>query len=267
VSNKVNFLRRLIADQAATRSKSDIAMVVVETEGIGTLRGSRIFYTAQDHERAANLLISRGHDVQAPVGAYTRGQAPRGASEKTGALRVTESLVAVSTLNMREVPVPMGTFMATSLEDTLSLDYDAILVVENLEPLLQLFKYKWLQVFTKGRRILALYRGAPTWFRTDVAAELIRRDTRPTLAFFDFDPAGLAMAAVLPRRQALCLPPWSSLQVRILQENRLNLFAQSVAQSGAQLDRCTDPEIALAWSRMKTLTLGLDQEHFPTESD
>ncbi|WP_457281007.1 DUF7281 domain-containing protein [Polaromonas sp. P5_D5] len=267
MSNKVNFLRRLIADQAASRSKSGIAMVVLETEGIGVLRGSRILYTAQDYERAANMLTSRGHDVQAPVGVYTRGQAPRGASEKAGALRVTENLVAVSTLNMPEVPVPTGTFMATSLEDALLLAYDAILVVENLEPMLQLSKYKWLQVFTKDRRILALYRGAPTWFRTEVAAKLIRDDTRPTLAFFDFDPAGLAMAAILPRRQALCLPPWASLQARVLEQNRLNLFAQSVGQSRTQLDRCKDPDIALAWSRMKKLTLGLDQEHFPSEDN
>ena len=99
--------------------------------------------------------------------------------------------------------------------------------------------------------------------RIESASRLVAADTRPTLALFDFDPKGLAMAASLPRREALCLPEWEVLEPLVTQRNRYDLFGNQVAGCRVELEACTDQEIALAWSRMRLLNRGLNQEAFP----
>ena len=133
----------------------------------------------------------------------------------------------------------------------------------HLEPLLQLHEYTWLSEHVKERPCLAVYRGGPRLFGTDAAAKLIGQDTRPTLAFFDFDPKGLSMAASLPRREALCLPPWRALREAALEQKRTVLYTNSYQHSRAHLDSSDDIEIVLAWSRMRSLATGLNQEGFP----
>jgi len=135
--------------------------------------------------------------------------------------------------------------------------------VRNLEPLLQLHQYTWLSEYVKERPCLAVYRGGPRLFGTDAAAKLIDQDTRPTLAFFDFDPKGLSMAASLPRREALCLPAWPELRNVAVAQKRTVLYTNSFQQSRAHLDAVTAPDIALAWSRMRSIATGLNQEGFP----
>lgn len=260
----VDFLRRLIVDGVAERKLTVMASFMATEEGIGRIKGNKVLFRPQDHDRARNLLMSRGLNIEAPQGSFTRSTAPAGSSEKTGALRVTEDLVAVVPMGLDQMQVPAGSMLAMRADAALALPYEVLLVCENMEPLLQLHTYAWLQDFTQGRPALALFRGAPGFFRTDVATALIRRDERPTLAFFDFDPKGLSMAASLPRREALCLPAWPQLQETTMANRRSNLFVQSVHEVRPHLDReGHHPAIAQAWQRLKELGLGLDQEHFP----
>jgi hypothetical protein len=100
-------------------------------------------------------------------------------------------------------------------------------------------------------------------FRIDAVKSLLADDDRPTLAFFDFDPKGLSMAASLDRREALCLPAWEDLETSVKRHRRAHLYANSYDVSRGHLEKIRDPEIALAWMRMRRLTLGLDQEGFP----
>ena len=84
------------------------------------------------------------------------------------------------------------------------------------------------------------------------------------LAFFDFDPKGLSMAASVPRREALCLPPLDSLEVAVRAQRRKNLYLGSVEVSRPHLEaQPAGGDVGLAWGLMKRLELGLDQEHFP----
>jgi hypothetical protein len=145
----------------------------------------------------------------------------------------------------------------------LKLDYEVLMVCENLEPLMALKEYRWLDSFVKGRKTLVLFRGTKGIFSTKFPAEFIAADTRPTLAFFDFDPAGLSMATSLRRREALCLPPMIDLEAAVKEKRRDGLYAKSVNKCRARLDRVTDLSIGLAWIRMKALACGLDQEGFP----
>lgn len=261
---QVAFLQRLVADRPEYRTRGTTADEMHAQEGLGRMQGTRIYYRTEDFVSAQHKLISRGFEVARPRGAYTRGEAPKGLSEKSGAQKVTHGLVAVSTLNMPDLRVPARGFLAIPWADALALPYQVLLLVENLEALQRIGEFGWLADYVKGRMVVALYRGAPGWFRTDSASTLVASDTRPVLAFFDFDPAGLAMAASVPRREALCLPAWDLLSTSLREQQRRNLYAQSYDESRTQLDAVTDPEIALAWKRMQQLTLGLDQEHFPS---
>lgn len=260
----VSFLRRLVALRPTDRRNAGVAARMTEVEDLGTVRGARVVYKEQDYARASNILLSRGFDLQAPVEAFARSQAPRGGSEKTGALPVMHGLVAVVPVGMgHTLAVPTGSFVAMHWTDALALPYEALLVSENLEPLMLLHQYRWLESFCKGRSILTVFRGAPGMFGNEAAANLIAKDTRPTLAFFDFDPKGLSMAASLPRRESLCLPAWEDLEAATRRARRDHLFSNSVHQCRTHLDHVTDSQIAVAWGRLKALAIGLDQEGFP----
>lgn len=257
----VEFLRRLVAERPVDR-RSDLASQFARAEGLGQVRGARVEYGAADYERAASLLATRGFALQSPEPGFTRSQAPPGGSEKSGARAVAKDLVAVAPIGMG-LRAPNDGFLGMPWQDAMALPYQVLLICENLETFLQLKEYLWLADLIKGRPTLGLFRGMVHTFGTDGAARLIAHDHRPTLAFFDFDPRGLAMAASLPRREALCLPPWALLEPAVHEARRDHLFTNSYHVSRAQLDKVQDPEIALAWQRLKVLTKGLNQEAFP----
>lgn len=261
--SEVTFLRDLIADKPESRRLGPVSQTIAAHEGIGKIQGARVLYSSADHEKARNLLLSRGYPLEHPAEPFGRSQAPAGGSEKHGAQRVSEHLVAVNAVGLPDIALPEGAFFAMDWRDALQLDFEVLLVVENMEPLQHLHRYRWLADYTKGRRTLAVFKGAPGWFRTEVAAQLVAADTRPTLAFFDFDPKGLDMALSVPRREALCLPPAASLEEKAKLQRREHLFTNSYHLCRTRLDACTDAAVASAWQLMKRLALGLDQEHFP----
>ena len=145
----------------------------------------------------------------------------------------------------------------------MALPYEVLLVSENLEPMLGVREYAGLDDFLQDLPALAVLRGTAGLLPPDAPAALLAADTRPVLEFFDFDPKGLSMAASTPRREALCLPPWPQLEETARRLRRTHLFSDQIHSSRAHLDRITGPEIALAWQRLKVLTIGLDQEGFP----
>lgn len=71
------------------------------------------------------------------------------------------------------------------------------------------------------------------------------------------------MAASLPRREALCLPPLAELEAEASAQKRAVLFTNSFHESRAHLDRVTDAEISFVWKRLRRLAVGLGQENFP----
>lgn len=262
-SPEVTFLRQLAANEVGSRSRTGLPLRMWARYELGVPSGSRLTYGDLESQNARAILRDEGLALQAPLAAYSRSEAPAGQSEKSGSLPVLNDIVAIVPLGMTELQAPANGLLAMPWRDALALPYEVLLVCENLEPLLGISRYAWLERFCAGRRVLALFRGAKGLFRTDAASNLIKTDDRATLAFFDFDPKGLSMAASLPRREALCLPEWDVLEAAV-REKRRGLFARSARGSTAvHLERVTDAEIAQAWKRMKALSLGLDQESFP----
>ena len=261
---QVAFLRRLIETEPPFRPYSATAEYLLNAEGIGKVQGRRVVYTQRDFEVARILLKARGFEPSRQSEPVPRSQVQPGESEKWGALRVSDGLVAVVPLGLPEVQIPTGSMLCMDVRQAMALPYEVLVFCENLEPMLRLHEYQWLAGFLKGRPALALFRGAPGYFRTDVANELLVQDHRPVLAFFDFDPKGLSMAASMPRREALCLPPLDSLEAAVRAQRRKTLYLGSVEVSRPHLEaQPADGDVGLAWGLMKRLEMGLDQEHFP----
>ncbi|MBS0455375.1 MAG: hypothetical protein JSS14_29095 [Proteobacteria bacterium] len=259
------FLRNLVANRSP-QLRSAIAKEMADTEDLGQVRGRAVHYEEADFIKAETKLRNARYSIVAPAAGRRRFEADDAASEKASAAPVTEGLVAVLADRIPGIATPEGSFLAMDWQAALALPYEVLVVCENLEPLRRFHRYGWMLPYLKRRRALVLFRGAPNWFRIDTASRLVGNDTRPTLGLFDFDPKGLAMAASLPRREALCLPEWDVLELLVTARNRHDLFGDQLAGCRAELDACNDQDISLAWTRMRRLTRGLNQEAFP-ESD
>ena len=272
---QVKFLRELIANEPSHRAIGETAEFFSRAEGIGTIQGARVAYAPRDFVAARNLLTSRGFETAAAGQLVPRSQVQPGESEKWGSLRVSEGMVAVVPLGLAGLQIPVGSMLCTDVRKALALPYEVLVFCENLEPMMLLQTYRWLAGFLKGRPAMALFRGAPggesrtdaaRYFRADAAHELLRLDHRPVLALFDFDPKGLSMAASVPRREALCLPPWPSLEAAVKAHRRKDLYFGNVVEVRQHLmAQPKGSDIGRAWGLMNTLELGLDQEHFPVE--
>lgn len=262
--NKVDFLRRLIADRPAER-RSEIARRIASEDSIGHIHQRSVLYWPEDFDLAARILTNRGFDPVAPVNGGLRADAPDASSEKASAAPVTQGLVAVVPwgLPMETAHIPSGSFLAMHWEAALCLPYEVLVVCENLEPMRRLHHYPWLRRLIAGRPALVLYRGALQVFRIAAAHQLVQHDTRPILALFDFDPKGLSMANALPRREGLCLPPSDELAALVRRYRRVHLYADQVQHCRSGLDACLAPDIAEAWQLMRELECGLNQEAFP----
>jgi hypothetical protein len=176
---------------------------------------------------------------------------------------VTEGLLAVVPLNM-SVHLPDGAgFLAVDWEQALQWNFQAVLECENLEPLVRLSEYSWLERYVGGRPVLAIYRGGPQIFRTGPPAAFLRSTDKPVLGFYDFDPAGLLMAAGEPNLEALCLPEWAVLREKAIQMQRPGLYYPQLTACQATLDALTSGPVHQAWGQLKTIRCGLDQEAFP----
>lgn len=263
---QVKFLRDLIANEPSHREIGETAEFFARAESIGTIQGARVAYAPRDFVAARNLLTSRGFEEASAGQLVPRSQVQPGESEKWGSLRVSEGMVAVVPLGLAGLQIPVGSMLCTDVRKALALPYEVLVFCENLEPMMLLHTYRWLASFLKVRPAMALFRGAPGYFRADAAHELLRLDHRPVLALFDFDPKGLSMAASVPRREALCLPPWPSLEAAVKAHRRKDLYFGSVVEARQHLmAQPKGSEIGCAWGLMNALELGLDQEHFPVE--
>lgn len=257
-----DFLRRLIAGKRTTKRLSDLAERFARSEGIGRVKGAAVLYEPSDFTRAANILTTRGFDLNPGPGNHLRSESGRGGSEKKRAAPVGHDLVAVVPFNM-DLKLPPGVrFLAMSWRSALEQKHEQLLVCDNLEPMSYLKDFDWLAPHTQGKATLAVYRGGPTVFGSRAPAEFIAASAAPTLALHDFDPEGLHRAAILPRRTGICLPDWADLEAAVRHYNRRHLFTNSI-QLGSALDKVNDPEIALLWKKMKSLSAGLNVENFP----
>lgn len=262
--HEVESLRRLVAHRPAFLPESKARRALASSHGIGRVQGARLLYDEHDFTAAANLLRTRGFELDGPQGEYSRSEAGSGGSEKSGALPVGHHLVAAVPLNMRW---SLGPASVMEIIDWRRLDldsFDVILECENLLPLCELNSYTWLRPFIGARRALAVFRGKTgEVMGTEAAAAFIAHAAKPVLGFYDFDPEGLNMAASEPRLEALCLPDPVALEQAVRANSRSHLYLDQVAGRRNRLNALPAGPVQRAWRLLQRLQCGLDQEHFP----
>lgn len=251
-----------------------------ETYNLGLRKGSSIIFDEKAKTEIASLLKSRaGVDAgtMTPESWAGMGRAESlnlAKDEKLAGSVVDEGRVRIKALRERplsvcgvQLPLPTGGDLGIEVESILEspIRHDGILLVENK----QTFNDIWdveegLLVSTDFSNPLVLYRGdAEGGARADAANRLITSVSIPVHAFVDFDPAGMVIAAGLPRLDKLVCPNLPEL-ARLLDDRGLSArFRKQLAATPMALERLeVDPLIGPVWAIIKRIGKALPQEFF-----
>lgn len=263
---QVTFLQRLVSERPAARRGGETARFFCDNYGLGVSVGSQVEYRAAHYEAAESLL--RAHDL--PVAALsvhaTRADSAvfGGMSEKSLSVAPHSRSVAVKclgncTLDGHALYAPKGAYIVLTPEQAQQVTCQRLLLVENLVTFRTLEGYLWLD--RGALDVLAVYRGDLAMPNKD-AAEVIKCRQEPIWGFFDFDPAGLVMAASLPpeRLERIVLPPSEWLQKATNTPRGRQLFDSQVAAFENVLDVAVHPEVVALWQLMKRLRSAVTQE-------
>lgn len=257
------FLQRLVADTPERRPLGRSATWFAEHFGLGTIFARHVEYLPRHIDQARELLRAHGLPVQAtPDSSRADSAQYPGQSEKSQSRSPWSDSVAAkmfgglpSQLPMR---MPAGAYAVLSVEQALGLPCSRLLVVENLETFRQLEAYKWLRL-AEGPATLAVFRGDSRFNGAD-AAQVIEQRIEPVWAFMDFDPAGLGLAAALPRLEQVVLPSEAWLRQAARGARALELFERSHAQYSSVLDAASHRQVRAAWELQRTWRAGVAQE-------
>ncbi|MDR7152040.1 hypothetical protein J2W49_004016 [Hydrogenophaga palleronii] len=261
---QITFLRHLASGVAAEKAATQAADFFHTQHGLGQRAGSRYLYGEIDTDRARQLLINRGIALASAVQALRRSDAANNnpGNEKSGTLSPHFDSVAIKTAHgqclLERVPVARSGYQVVTLDQANSVRTDVLLVVENLESFRFLERNCWIDFQEKS--VLAVFRGDNV-LRADIATRLLESRTEPVWAYFDFDPAGLGMAARLPRLERLLLPPEGILSAAARRSNQVHLFADQMAQWATTLDADGREMLTTPWRHMQRIRMGLAQEH------
>lgn len=262
--NEVTFLQRLVAERPARRASSRVATWFCDNHGIGVGFARHIEYQERHFDKAVQLM--QLHQVPVvPLGSQALradAAAYAGISEKSQSAAPSAGEVAVTAVGecaLAGWPIhpPVGGYVVLTVAQACAVRADRLLVVENRETFRQLETYAWLDF--QGLRVLVLFRGDQRMSAAESMA-VVRRRTEPVWAFFDFDPAGLGMAAGLPRLERLLLPPAEWIERRAKGARAVELYDNSLAQWSGMLAAAEHAGVRAAWQLMKRLGGGLAQE-------
>ena len=263
-----NFLQGLVADRPLSRDAGAIALWFANHHHLGTALSRRVEYQPRHFEQARDLLRNHCLPVQFLGPDALRADAAQysGQSEKSGTVRPWANTVAV-----KPPAAPggrwaspwsqPGAFEVLTVEMACQIPCERILTIENFETFRYIEHYTWLMqaMGLSTQSVMVLYRGDAIT-RADDANQVLRHRAEPVWTFPDFDPAGLGIAAGLPRLERVFLPPHEFLRTQAHGPRALDLFERSFSQRQATLEACEQPEIRSAWGLMKKLRAGLPQE-------
>ena len=257
------FLQQLVAQRPRER-RSDTATMFCSHFGIGRHVGSRVEYVEQDYAKAQQLLEAEGLPVVPLPADASRAEAAvhRGMSEKSGTRAPHAGSVAIKALGAcasgtQPLWTPPRGYLVCDVAVAAGVHADRLLVVENLETFREIERYEWID---RGpHRVLVIFRGDHV-FSARASQELLMQRAELVWAFVDFDPAGLGIAAGLPRLERLMLPPLAKLTARLKGSRAAELYERSCAQWGPLLEQLELPELRTAWQVMHRYRGGLAQE-------
>lgn len=265
-SSQVLFLQRLVSERPAQRRAGDAARFFSEHFGLGLTVGRWVEYVEVHFLDAERLL--RAHDLPVaslgPAASRADVASYGGLSEKSLSVAPHSGSVAVKclgrcTLDGQPLWTPPGTYLVLTPEVAERVTCTRLLLVENLETFRTLEAYRWID--RKEFDILAVYRGDVEIPLKDAHGLVLRR-SEPIWAFFDFDPAGLAMANALPqqRLERLLLPGVEWLRRAALTARGRQLYDDQLGQYGNTLSGVEHEQIRFWWRELRGLQAGVTQE-------
>jgi len=265
-STQIAFLQRLVAEAPESRRSTATALFFSEHFSVGRATAGMVNYSAEHHAAAESLLKAHKLPVASLGKNASRAEAAvfGGMSEKAFSVAPRARLVAVRCvgdcrLDGRPIYTPDGTHMVTTPEQAATIGCDRIMLVENFETFQQILCYRWIRWTAPGT--LVVYRGDRE-NSIQHAAQLVRIRREPVDGFFDFDPAGLMMARLIPpnRFEGYVLPNQAWLEAACDSPHGRQLYDRQVGVFGAALDAADEPLIQERWQYMKSLASAVAQE-------
>lgn len=262
---QVRFLQRLVEAGYDRRRVGAVSQYLSEQYSIGVVIGDTVHYRPEHLAAAAGLLKSHDLPVAAlPVDASRAdvasfgGLSEKSLSQAPHAHSVATKFFGACELDGSPLRTPAGAYLVLRPEQALRVKCSMVMVVENFETFRVLESYSWL---TLGTPVMAIFRGDPIYPIGDASAVLEGRTER-VLGFFDFDPAGLAMANAIPsdRLEDLVLPDQAWLSKAADTARGRQLFADQVDIYSDLLDRSGHPSITRAWNLCRRLRSAVTQE-------
>jgi len=275
---QLKFLQKLVLD-SSRRGETASAEYFESNFGIGARIGRGYEYTASDSDKARKMLIALDLPVTQETGTIDRADAVlrSGMTEKSGTLAPHGNSVAFRICGNSGTAgtsenwgFGAGYQVATPAEVAQiwsEVKFNCTMVVENFETFRQLHRYNWVTQKIRDQTVFVIFRGDPI-YKTDAARIVVEQvsgtmggnQNKPVLGFFDFDPAGLFMCSELQGLSKVVLPDMDTLLRATKAGKRDDLYFDQVAGFGPSLDKHPHPEIAGAWSMMKSIRVGLPQE-------
>ncbi len=271
----IKFLTGLVSSGPCEKAASLSAEHFHASNNLGVRMGrtgSRFTYSQKDIDYVVNLLSAHGvtMDQWLKKPSDRADACITGVSEKVGTKGIRRDDVVIKaltpgcTLAGVEIPTGLPGHIVVPWSDAILIQADAMLVVENLETVKQIHRYRWMNDHDIGKlRVFVLFRGDPE-NGADVANKVVEGRSDPVWSFPDFDPAGLGLASKLPRLCGLVLP-WEQLESIVKKRQLTDLYHDQVGQWRNTLDGLEHPDFKKAWALMKSLKLGVNQEALRTD--
>lgn len=149
------------------------------------------------------------------------------------------------------------------------IGHDALLVIENLQTFDDIHSVGMdVMDSLSARDPLVIYRGdTQGGARADTIHALIESTILPVYAFVDYDPAGLVIAAGLPRLEKVLAPSLQDLGTLIQAHGIAKRYLEQVAAASHALQQLKmDSRIGPLWEVIHTAGKGLPQEFFHSRS-
>lgn len=244
----------------------------VGESGIGTLLGNKIVFSVPQKERIRALLFAEGVNPAASPDAWSQLNRSTalaiGPDEKWAGTAVRANRIAIKALHGKplllglfEMTLPPGANLDYSVASTLAgIGHECIVVVENWEAFERIDDLD-VDMSRAGTNPLVLWRGGAKAYTVGAAARFLAQTVIPVWSAPDYDPAGLAIAARLPRLQGVLAPSLSRLG-QLLQASKLReRYFQQIDGALTTLEQTDNPDVRRLWALVKASCTAVPQEY------
>jgi hypothetical protein len=209
---QIQTLLRACQDESGVLARTKAAELLASTLGFGRIAGRRWLVARDDRARIESYLLTvervdPATDALAWDDADRIGATRLGANEKLAGRQPREGRVALRApggirMGGSQLDLPKSAYLDLRVSETMQLDHDALIVVENFEAFVS---FEDACIETRFEKPLLVFRGDAVNTQ-DAVLSLLLHASLPVIAWPDFDPAGLLIAKALPHCREMIAP-------------------------------------------------------------